>query len=116
MNFAYQGKGMYTNPVYLRYLITMKRRAVIWVLLLMVAGLMSCRSSSMEKSMKKINDRKEEQAKVVQDQYDRAMRQHMKNQSKETRRQMKKHNRESGAQRRRLFGGNKERINCGHAK
>jgi len=76
-------------------------------------SLASCRTSSMEKSMKKIDARKDEKAKVVQDQYDRALNQHMKNQSKGTRKKMKKHKKDASEGRRRLFG-KKERINCAH--
>ena len=63
--------------------------------------------------MKKIDARKKDKAKEVQAQYDKALSQHMKNQSKETRKQMKKHKKESGKVRLRLFG-KKERINCAH--
>lgn len=86
----------------------MKNKALHILLLLLVLSLVSCHTqSSSERSMKKIDARKAEKAKEVQAQYDRALKQHMKNQSKDTRKQMKKHKKEAGEGRRRLFGNKK---------
>ena len=93
----------------------MKNKTLSLLILFFLAlFLASCHTpSSLEKSMKKIDARKEEKAKAVQAQYDRALNQHMKNQSKETRKQMKKHKKDAGEGRRKLFG-KKQRINCAH--
>ncbi len=82
------------------------------IFLFLALSLASCRVNSYDRNMKKIDDTKKEKAKEVQKQYDAAMDQHMKNQSKETRKHMKAHNKEGKKNRLRLFG-KKERIGCG---
>jgi predicted metalloprotease len=81
----------------------------------MAMSLESCRTSSYDKNMKKIDDRKAVKAKETQAQYDAALDRHRSIQTKDTRKQMKKHSKASKDTRFRLFG-KKERIGCGTAK
>jgi hypothetical protein len=93
----------------------MKKQASILLIILVVAlALASCRSSSYEKNMKKIDDRKEVKAKETQKQYDAALDRHRAIQTKKTRKQMKADAKHSEKQNKGLFGGFKKRIGCGH--
>lgn len=57
--------------------------------------LSACHTSSVSKSMKAIDDRKEEKAREVRTQYDKDVKKHMAMQSKETRKRMKKEEKEA---------------------
>jgi len=82
---------------------------------ILALSLASCRTSSYDKNMKKIDDRKAVKAKETQAQYDAAMERHRSIQTRETRKHMKQHSKASKETRFRLFG-KKERIGCGTAK
>ena len=63
---------------------------LVLISLLLLLAVYSCRSSGgANAAMKRINETKDAKAAEVQKQYDAAMKQHMKNQSKKTRKQMK---------------------------